>query len=344
MKKQIFIAAFFTLLLLLFGAGTPWAADETPASFPPLPEAVEALESTCKVTVKTVIVPEWPDGSNFYYAFAPKNKNPKTGFIFYPGAYVDPRSYAPTMQAIAAQGYLAVIVKMVGDLAILSPDRANVVINNYPSIETWVIGGHSLGGTMACSYAKDFTDKVKGVVQWAAYPSPVFSLRDKDIRVISIFGTDDGLATPAKIEESKADLPTDTEFVAIDGGNHTQFGWYDTYPAPVQPGDNSPGITRQEQQSRMISSTVGFLKQFKRICAATSLLGKGNPQLATMRHIRDTVLAKSSTGRDFIKCYYQNGEQVSAFFNASPLIKNITKNLLELIVPALNLLLTSNAL
>ena len=51
---------------------------------------------------------------------------------------------------------------------------------------------------MACSYAKNFTDKVKGVVQWAAYPSPVFSLRDKDLKVISIFGTDDGLATPAK--------------------------------------------------------------------------------------------------------------------------------------------------
>jgi hypothetical protein len=197
---------------------------------------------------------------------------------------------------------------------------------------------------MACSYAKDFTDKVKGVVLWAAYPSPVFSLSDKDLKVISIFGTDDGLATPAKIEESKADLPPDTEFVAIDGGNHTQFGWYDTYPAPVQPGDNSPGITRQEQQCRIIAGTVDFLKQFRRICAATALLGEGNPRLAAMRQIRDTVLAKSSMGRDFIKCYYQNGEQVSTFFNASPLIKNIAKNLLELIVSALNLLLTSNAL
>ena len=79
---------------------------KTQASFPPLPEAVEALESSCKVTVKTVIVPEWPENTNFYYAFEPKNKNPKTGFIFYSGAYVDPRSSAPTMQAIAAQGLL----------------------------------------------------------------------------------------------------------------------------------------------------------------------------------------------------------------------------------------------
>jgi hypothetical protein len=342
MKTKNFAGAFLALLLLLFGAATPGAADETPASFPPLPEAVEALESTCKVTVKTVIVPEWPEGSNFYYAFAPKDKNPKTGFIFYPGAYVDPRSYAPTMQAIAAKGYLAVIVKMVGDLAILSPERANVVINDYQSIETWVIGGHSLGGTMACSYAKDFTDKVKGVVQWAAYPSPVFSLRDKDLKVISISGTDDGLATPAKIEASRADLPPDTEFVAIEGGNHTQFGWYDTYPAPVQPGDNSPGITRQEQQCRILSSTVDFLKQFRRICAATALLGEGNPQLAAMRHIRDTVLAKSSMGRDLIKQYYKKGEQLTALFNESPVIKIIAQYGLHIMVPALNLLLSGS--
>ena len=342
MKTQTLTGVFASIMMLLFVAGAARAADETPVSFPPLPEAVEALESTCRVTVKTVIVPEWPDGSNFYYAFAPKNKNPKTGFIFYPGAYVDPRSYAPTMQAIAAQGYVAVIVKMVGDLAILSPDRANVVINDYPGIETWVIGGHSLGGSIACSYAKDFTDKVKGVVLWAAYPSPVFSLRDKDIRVISIFGTDDGLATPAKIEESKPDLPPDTDFVAIEGGNHTQFGWYDTYPAPVQPGDNSPGITRQEQQCRIIAGTVDFLKQFQRICAATALLGKGNPQLAAMRHIRDTVLVKSAAGRELIKLYYKNGEQLTAFFDESPVIKISAQYGLHIMVPALNLLLSGS--
>jgi pimeloyl-ACP methyl ester carboxylesterase len=102
---------------------------------------------------------------------------------------------------------------MVGDLAILSPDRASVVISDYPYIETWVIGGHSLGGTIACSYAKKFPDKVQGVVLWAAYPSPAFSIRDTSLKVTSVFGTNDGLATPEEIEESRADLPPDTQFV-----------------------------------------------------------------------------------------------------------------------------------
>ena len=158
MKGQKLIGAVFALVLLFFIVSTARAQDAV--SWPPLPEAVEALESNCKVTVKTVIVPEWPEGSNFYYAFEPNRRQRKTGFIFYPGALVDPRSYAPTAQAIAAQGYLTVIVKMVGDLAILSPDRASVVISDYPDIETWVIGGHSFGGTIACSYAKKFPDMV----------------------------------------------------------------------------------------------------------------------------------------------------------------------------------------
>ena len=147
-----------------------------------------------------------------------------------------------------------------------------------------------------------------------------------------------------KIEESKADLPPDTEFVAIEGGNHTQFGWYDTYPAPVQPGDNSPGITRQQQQCRILSSTAGFLKSFRRICAATALLGKGNPQLAAMRHIRDAVLAKSAPGRKLIKVYYQNGEPLTALFNESPCFKNCcTIRACICTVPALNLLLLSGS-
>ena len=112
MKGQKLTWVVFVLALFLLGLNTARAQDAV--SWPPLPEAITALDSNnCKVTAKTVIVPEWPEGSNFYYAFEPNRRQQKTGFIFYPGALVDPRSYAPTAQAIAAQGYLAVIVKMV---------------------------------------------------------------------------------------------------------------------------------------------------------------------------------------------------------------------------------------
>ena len=337
MRVQKLTGAVFALVIFFSGVSAAPAQDAV--SWPPLPEAVEALESNCKVTVKTVIVPEWPEGSNFYYAFEPKGRQRKTGFIFYPGGLVDPRSYAPTAQAIAAQGYLTVIVKMVRDLAVLSPDRASVVISDYSDIETWVIGGHSLGGVMACAYAKKSPDAIKGVVLWASYPSSTFSLSDTRLKVISISGTDDGLVTPEEIEASRADLPPDTQFVTIEGGNHTQFGWYDTYPNPVQPDDNSPGITRQQQQRQIINNTVEFLEHINRKqCAATYLLGKQDPRLGALRQFRDNVLVKSTTGKDLIEMYYNSGQRIIAMFEQRPAIKFSAKKMLELLVPVLQYL------
>jgi hypothetical protein len=334
MKEQKLTWVIFVLVLFLLGLNTARAQDAV--SWPPLPEAVIALESNCKVTDKTVIVPEWPAGSNFYYAFEPNRRQQKTGFIFYPGALVDPRSYALTAQAIAAQGYLTVIVKMVGDLAIYSPDRASVVISDYPDIENWVIGGHSFGGTIACAYARDNIDKISGVVLWAAYPSPAFSIRDTNLKVMSIYGTNDGLATPDEIEASRADLPPDTQFVAIEGGNHTQFGWYDTYPNPVQPDDNSPGITREQQQCQIIYHTTEFLEHINRKqCAATFLLGKQDQRLGALRQFRDTVLAKSALGTNLIALYYNNSQRMIALFEKRPAIKFSAKKLLEVLVPVL---------
>lgn len=70
-------------------------------SFPPLPQALAALESDEDITVSEVIVNEWPEGSNFYYTFEPTMQDTTIGFIIYPGALVDPRSYAPFAHEIA---------------------------------------------------------------------------------------------------------------------------------------------------------------------------------------------------------------------------------------------------
>lgn len=99
-----------------------------------------------------------------------------------------------------------------------------------------------------------------GVVLWASYPSADFRIDDKDLSVISIYGTKDGLVTLDEIEESEEHLPPDTQFEPIDGGNHTQFGWYNTSPDPVQPGDNPADITRRQQQDQVVEATGGFLE------------------------------------------------------------------------------------
>ena len=127
------------------GDGLGDVCDAFPHSYPPMPEALDALESDSAVTVRKVEVAEWEENSNYYYVFEPNNVDPTVGFIFYPGGLVDPRSYAPPVRAIAAEGYLTIIVKMPDDLAPLGARRANTIIDNdeYPGIEKWIIGGHS---------------------------------------------------------------------------------------------------------------------------------------------------------------------------------------------------------
>ena len=248
--------------VLCLCAGSSVFANE---SYPPLPEALAAMESNWAVTVNTVTVASWGTEENYYYEFKPRLTQQNLGFIIYPGAYVDPRSYAPAASKIAEAGYLTVIVKMPGDLAMSGIPRAQDILAAYPEITQWAIGGHSLGGVCSSWYVKDHPDKMKGVVLWAAYGFVEGDIHDRDIAVTVISGSKDGLATPAKIAAGIPYLPADTTYFVIEGGNHTNDGYYDTSPYPVQPGrngapgDNPADITREEQQKILVDETLKLL-------------------------------------------------------------------------------------
>ena len=174
--------------------------------------------------------------------------------ILYPGGLVDARAYAPAARQIAEAGFLVVIVPMPLKLAFFDAGRASDVMQAYPSITHWAIGGHSLGGAMAAQFAYQHPDQVAGLVLWAAYPASNNSLADRASRVASIYATRDGLATGGKIDASRPLLPADTRFVSIEGGNHAQFGWYGK-----QSGDNEATITREAQQAQIVAATVTLL-------------------------------------------------------------------------------------
>jgi len=224
-------------------------------SYQPMPEALQALESTEDVSAQSVFVWEWFD---YYHVFQPAGETPTKGFIFYPGGLVDARSYAPCARDIAAQGYMVVIISMPFDLAVFGMRRADRIIDEYGDIETWALGGHSFGGAITCAYVQETPDKVDGAVLWAAYPTETFRIDDVDIKVMSISGSEDGNSEPHEIIESEEHLPADTTWVKIEGGNHTNFGWYGD-GEELQRGDNPADMSRQEQQDIIIDNTVQFL-------------------------------------------------------------------------------------
>ena len=214
----------------------------------PMPAAEAALASDETVLVDTE---QW-------LVFRPAGMPPRTGFIFYPGGLVPAAAYAPAARAIAAEGYLAVIVPMPLNLAVTAPDRAQEVIAAYPEVERWAVGGHSLGGAMAARFAFTHPEAVDGLAFWASYPSESNDLSASDLRVVSVYGDRDGLATPSEVRRSRALLPGRTTFVEINGGNHTQFGYYGDGP---QRGDNPAAVSREMQQAQAVAATVTLLDQ-----------------------------------------------------------------------------------
>ncbi len=234
----------FVAILLLVGGFTVWAY--TPAS--PMPEAMAAMQSNSSVQITK-------DG---WVTFSPINGEPDTGVIFYPGGRVDYRAYAPLMRELTTKGYLVALVPMPFNLAVFGSDRASQVIAAHPEIEHWVIGGHSLGGAMAASFVFNNPGVVDGIFFLAAYPASNQSLADSEVKVLSISGTKDGLATSGKINASIPLLPQDTIFSQIEGGNHAQFGWYG-----AQSGDNPAGISREDQQKLVLEKLVKFIESLR---------------------------------------------------------------------------------
>ncbi|MBX0299571.1 alpha/beta hydrolase [Cryobacterium sp. 1639] len=170
-----------------------------------------------------------------------------TGLVFIPGAKVDPYAYLATLApTVHETGMTVVITKPVLNLAFFDQRPLAAFTDTAPAVATWFVGGHSLGGVRACMYADE--NDVAGLVLLGSYcASPV----DDDRAVLSISGSEDGLSTPATIQENAPLLPADTTFVQIEGANHASFGAYG-----AQPGDGDATITPAEAE-RAITDALG---------------------------------------------------------------------------------------
>jgi hypothetical protein len=180
-----------------------------------------------------------------------------TALVFYPGAAVPPEAYLATWAPIVRETGISVHVPaMPLGLAILAPGRADRVIADHPAVSTWWVGGHSLGGAMAASYAGG-TDpgELAGVVLFASYATAGSDLPDRDdLTVLSVSGSEDGLSQPEDISERADLLPATTSFVELDGVTHAQFGSYG-----AQSGDGTPRVSDPEATRAIAAAVVPVL-------------------------------------------------------------------------------------
>ena len=225
------------VVLLLVGGFYAWTRTARYAAFP---EAVAVADRATSVRGWTVFEP---------------TGDPIAGFVFYPGGLVDADAYAPLMQRLADGGVLAVIVPMPLELAVFGIGRAAAVIDAFPQVGTWVIGGHSLGGAMAAEFVKGNPTAVDGIALLASFPAEGTDLSALPVRAVSTYGTENGLTQPEGFEASMVRLPSGSELVVIEGGNHAGFGDYGP-----QAGDGTATIDREEQQRQTAETLLAFVR------------------------------------------------------------------------------------
>lgn len=189
-----------------------------------------------------------------WYAFSPTTRKLEGGVIFYTGGLVDSQAYAFMMESLAEEaGVLVVVPDVPFNLVILNPSIADTVMSDFPDVEQWVIGGHSLGATGAAIYGADHPD-VAGLFFWAGGSWEQNDLSDTTIPIISLHGSVDGIYTQEEWKASFPFAPAETDYVTIPGANHSQFGNYG-----LQQGDTAPIVTWESAQADIIAMTSGFL-------------------------------------------------------------------------------------
>lgn len=174
------------------------------------------------------------------------------GLIFYPGGKVEYTAYAPLMHSIARNGIQCVLVKMPFNLAVLDMNAANGIADSFPEVQEWYIGGHSLGGTMAASYAAGHADELSGVVLLASYSTA--DLSQSGLKVLSMYGSQDGVLNMDSYAKYRGCLPEDYTEIVINGGDHAGFGSYG-----AQSGDGTADVSSEEQTEIAAAAVTEFI-------------------------------------------------------------------------------------
>jgi len=179
-----------------------------------------------------------------------------TGIIFYPGGLVDAHAYIPLFsnEQMLSLPVKSVIVKMPLNLAVFDVNEAKNVIDQFPNIERWFIAGHSLGGAMACTAVNNNEDLFDGMMLMAAYPASSVDLSDWSGKVVSIRGSNDLLTTQEDLDDTKNQLPANTDYFTIDGGNHAGFGVYG-----VQKNDGENELNSPSQIDITVEQMINFI-------------------------------------------------------------------------------------
>ncbi|GAA1210377.1 alpha/beta hydrolase [Rhodoglobus aureus] len=199
-------------------------------------------------TNPAVSIHETPDS----FILSPADGASGTGLVFIPGAKVSADAYLYKLSGVVVKSGLTVVVtKPILNLAFFDQRPLTTFTNAAPDVDTWFVGGHSLGGVRACQYAAE--PDVSGLILLGSYCAN--DLAEVDTRALSLSGSADLLSTPDKIMDAAHLLPTATTFFPIEGANHARFGDYG-----VQAGDGVASLDSSIVRDVITAEVDSFIR------------------------------------------------------------------------------------
>ncbi len=226
MKKKKIRYFILGIITLIFCYISFWLLDVYPAD----DIALEVLNSENVSVIEEDVIAIYPKETS------------NIGLIFYPGAKAEHLAYLPILEKTSDEAEInCFLVKMPLTYAFLNEDAAQSVIDANEDITSWYIMGHSLGSSMAGSFAGKNQDLFKGVIYLGGY-------------IYGDFPAEKSLTIYGSLETRVKSIIDYTEnVVEIEGANHAQFGNYGE-----QDGDAKALISREQQQE----ITVMAIKEF----------------------------------------------------------------------------------
>jgi pimeloyl-ACP methyl ester carboxylesterase len=196
--------------------------------------------------------------------FEPRERARQVGLVWVAGCLVGPDAYAPLGHAVAMRGYSVVVYGLPwrcapGPSLVARADADLRRLLAAAPPEQWVLGGHSKGAVFVSSVAASPPPRLRGVIiAGSTHPRDV-DLSRSTLAITKIVATLDGIAPIAMSESRRGLVPPQATWHRIEGGNHSQFGWYGT-----QLGDGRARISRERQHEDVLAAVLELLARVER--------------------------------------------------------------------------------
>lgn len=250
MRRFLRALGFLLVVALAFGLGLLWPVFVRP----PVVVGQDAVVSGVAASSVTTTFVRAAGG---FLDVRPVGRAADTLFVFYPGGLVRPQAYEWLGRALANRGVRTVIPVFPLDFAFLGANRAADVraylAGQGASFRKVYLGGHSLGGAMAATFAENNAEALAGLVLMGAYPGGGSDLSKLTLPVLDLAGERDEVASLTEVRAGLARLPADTRLVVLPGAVHSFFGRYGP-----QRGDGTPTVTREETEGRIVRAVATF--------------------------------------------------------------------------------------